>query len=126
MADVFGFRENFGTGGDLDQIGKYRPDPGEIIVEVYDKPGNMVFMDSFNAGIDAPRHSCYVGPNIKEEPYDKENGFCATVHVDSFAKCSLEWECPIDAVLPFDVPTYIVSKPKAHHMKLWWGSKRKN
>ena len=123
MPEVFGFKENFHIGpGGHDLCGKYRPDPSEVVVEVYNDSDELLIVESFDAGISAPRHSCYVSPNMKTEPYDRKNGFRATIHVDATTKASLEWVCPPDAILPFDVPTYITSKQGVSYLKMWWGS----
>ena len=124
MAETFGFAENLST-GPPGQMAKYRPDPGEVVVEVYSANGELLNLDSFNAGLGAPRNSCYVSENMFEQPYDRENGIAATFTSlnDAERKAILEWEGPFDMSLPFEVPQYIIDKPRAHSMKLWWGSK---
>ena len=123
MADVFGFQESLSI-GPSDQIGKYKPKPGEVIVEVYDDDGDLVGMDSFNGVRPAPKSACYISKNIFEDPWDRENGVAGTitVHNDAAGHVALEWECPVDFDLPFEIPQYITDKPGATKMKLWWGS----
>jgi hypothetical protein len=124
MSEVFGFQENLGAGPPDAAVTKYYPSPGEVVVEVYDKIGNLLFMDSFDTGIGAPRTSCYVSENMFEVPYDREKGVPGTyISLKDAANSALfHWECPVDMPLPFDVPEYITSKPGSHHFKMWWGS----
>ena len=120
----FDFQENL-SAGPPDQLAKYRPLPGEVVLEVYDKDGRMVGMDSFDAGVEAPRCSCYVSCDMVANPFDRENGVAATFTSlrDMHQSALLQWECAVDMPLPFDIPNYMVDKPGAHRMKLWWGSK---
>ena len=126
MAETFGFEENLAV-GPPGQLAKYRPNPGEVVVEVYSELGELLNMDSFSAGIEAPRNSCYVSENMFEEPYDREFGVVATytsLH-DSVGRALLQWECSMGqlCLMPFDVPQYITNKEGAHSVKFWWGSK---
>lgn len=120
MADVFGFRENMGAGPPDTALHKYRPAPGEVIVEVYNGEGRMIFMDSFQADVEAPRGSRCINADIFNKPYE---GIPATYHSlrDAAERAFLYWKCPVDAELPFEVPDYIL-KPDAHELRLWWGS----
>ena len=126
MAETFAFEDNLSV-GPPGQLAKYRPNPGEVVVEVYSATGVLLNMDSFKANIEAPRNSCYVSQNMFEEPYDRENGVVATytsLH-DAVGTALLQWECVIGqlCLMPFDVPQYITNKQGAHSVKLWWGSK---
>jgi len=125
MPETFGFKENFSANGPPDLVGKFKPDPGGVVVEVYDASGELLLTESFNGVRPAPRVSCYISENLFEKPFDRENGVPGTIHVDGFLKASLEWECPVDFTLPFEVPEYILSTPGAHRLKAWWGSEAK-
>ena len=124
MADVFGFHEGLST-GPSDQLGKYKPSPGEVVVEVYDIDGDLLGMDSFNGVLPAPKTACYISKKIFEDPWDRENGIAGTITVfnDATQCVVLQWECSVEFDnLPFEIPQYIIDKPGATTMKLWWGS----
>jgi hypothetical protein len=124
MADVFGFEENLSI-GPSGQIGKHKPRSGEVVIEVYDEDGDLINLDTFNGVRPAPNTSCYISRDMFEDPWDRENGIAGTIvdHRDALRHVAMEWECPIDFDhLPFEIPQYIIDKPGATKMKIWWGA----
>jgi len=128
MAEHFDFHESFSASvNDFSTVilGKYKPEPGEVVVEAIGEDDEVLRMESLNGVPSAPRSSCYVSENMFADPWDRVNGHPGTVHVDGFGKASLEWECPVDFRLPFDIPDYIRHTPGARCLRVWWGSKAK-
>lgn len=124
MAEAFGFKENF-SAGPPGRIDKHVPAPGEVVVEVYTDRDELVYIDRFNGVRPAPRNSIVVSKNMWENPWDNDNGVPGTFTAlyDARGRAFLEWRCPVDMPLPFEIPQHITSQPGAAYMRCWWGSK---
>ena len=108
MPEVFDFGENLDSDGGY-QVAKYKPQPGQAIVEIYDAAGRMLGMDVFAASSPAP-----VAPALKPI-------IATDVTVGATSLRHIEFEQPLNDG-PVELPLHLREKSKigAVSAKVWW------
>jgi hypothetical protein len=112
-AERFAFQDGLKvTGGGGTRIGKYSPQPGCVVVEIYDSAGRLLALDVFSAPVPAPGgpwkplphiHATKVVPGMTNRPHQ-------------------EFEFDLNGDHPIVLPQHLLDKIEIGGVtaKVWW------